>query len=143
MPNAKIIHVKRSALDTCLSGFTQLFNADTQPYSYDLAEIGGYYADYARLMEHWRDALPDDAFYELRYEELVADKENETRRLIDYCGLEWDDACLESHQSGRSVKTASITQVRQLVYTSSVGRWHHYERYLQPLIDALGPYASC
>lgn len=142
MPNAKIVHVRRNPLDTCLSGFTQLFNADTQAYSYDLAEIGGYYANYARLMEHWYDVLPDGAFCELQYEELVADKEGQIRRLIDYCGLEWNDACLESHKSGRSVKTASITQVRQPVYTSSVGRWRHYEEYLQPLLDALGRYAS-
>ncbi len=142
LPNAKIVHVKRNPLDTCLSGFTQLFNADTQVYSYDLTEIGGYYANYARLMEHWRRVLPEDAFYELQYEELVADKKIQIRRLIGYCGLEWDDACLESHKSSRSVKTASITQVRQPVYTSSVERWRHYEKHLQPLIDALGPYAS-
>ncbi len=141
LPNAKIVHVRRNPLDTCLSGFTQLFNADTQAYGYDLTEIGGYYVSYARLMEHWREVLPEDAFCELQYEELVADKEEQIRRLINYCGLEWNDACLESHKSGRSVKTASITQVRQPVYTSSIERWRHYEKYLQPLIGALGPYA--
>jgi tetratricopeptide (TPR) repeat protein len=141
LPNAKIIHVERNPLDTCFSGFTQLFNGNTQAYSYDLAEIGGYYFNYARLMEHWRNTLPEDAFYELQYEELVADKEPQIRRLIEYCGLEWNDACLESHKSSRSVKTASITQVRQPIYTSSVERWRNYEKYLQPLINALGPYA--
>jgi tetratricopeptide (TPR) repeat protein len=142
LPNAKIIHVKRNPLDTCLSIFTQLFNGNAQAYSYDLTEIGGYYINYARLMEHWHSVLPDNAFYEMQYEELVTDNEVQVRRLIDYCGLEWDDACMESHKSSRSVKTASITQVRQPVYTSSVGRWRNYEKHLQPLINALGPYAS-
>lgn len=141
LPNAKIVHVKRNPLDTCLSGFTKLFNANAQQHSYDLREIGRYYAGYARLMEHWREVLPIGSFYELQYEALVTDKEEQIRRLIDYCGLEWDNACLESHKSSRSVKTASITQVRQPVYTSSIERWRHYEKYLQPLIDALGPYA--
>jgi tetratricopeptide (TPR) repeat protein len=138
LPNAKIIHVKRNPLDTCLSGFMQLFNGNTQAYSYDLIELGGYYTNYIRLMEHWRIVLPEGAFYELQYEELVADKENQIRRLIDYCGLEWNDACLESHKSSRSVKTASITQVRQPIYASSVERWRHYEKHLQPLVNALG-----
>jgi len=142
LPNAKIVHIKRNALDTCLSVFMQLFNSKTQPHSYDLSEIGRYYVNYARLMEHWREVLPDSAFYELRYEDLVYDKESETRRLIDYCDLKWNDACLESHKSSRSIKTASVAQVRQPVYTSSIGRWRNYEKYLQPLIDALGPYAS-
>jgi tetratricopeptide (TPR) repeat protein len=142
LPNAKIIHVKRNPLDTCLSGFMQLFNGNTQAYSYDLIELGGYYTNYIRLMEHWHSVLPEGAFYELQYEELVADKENQIRRLIDYCGLEWNDACLESHKSSRSVKTASITQVRQPIYASSVERWRNYEKHLQPLVDALGSYVS-
>jgi hypothetical protein len=124
----------------CLSGFTKLFN-NSQYHSYDLTEMGRYYVNYAKLMEHWRNVLPEGAFYEVQYEELVADKEAQTRRLIEYCGLEWNDACLESHKTERSIKTASITQVRQPVYTSSVERWRHYEKHLQPLLDALGVYA--
>ncbi len=140
LPNAKIIHIKRNAADICLSCFTKLFN-NSQYHTYDLAELGRYYVNYAKLMEHWRNVLPQGAFYEVQYEELVADKEAQTRRLIEYCGLEWNDACLESHKTERSIKTASITQVRQPVYTSSVERWRPYEKHLQPLFEALGKYA--
>jgi len=140
LPNARIIHVKRNAADICLSGYTKLFN-NSQYHTYDLGELGRYYVNYAKLMEHWRQVLPENAFLDVQYEELVADKEAQTRRLIDYCGLEWNDACLESHKTERSVKTASITQVRQPVYTSSVERWRRYEKHLQPLFDALGEYA--
>lgn len=140
LPNARIIHVKRNPADTCLSGYTKLFN-NSQYQSYDLEELGRYYHGYARLMEHWRAVLPEGSFYEVQYEELVTDKEAQTRKLIEYCGLEWSDVCLESHKTDRVVKTASITQVRQPVYTSSVERWRAYEPYLQPLLDALGEYA--
>lgn len=141
LPKAKIIHVNRNAADTCLSGFNKLFSTNSQYHSYDLTEMGRYYVNYAKLMEHWRAVLPKDAFLEVQYEELVANKESQTRRLIEFCGLEWNDACLESHKTERSIKTASITQVRQPVYTSSVERWRHYEKYLQPLLEALGEYA--
>ena len=140
LPNAKIVHVKRNAADTCLSCFTKLFN-NSQYHSYDLTELGRYYANYAKLMGHWREVLPEGAFHEVQYEHLVTDKEAQTRRLIEYCGLEWNDACLESHKTERSIKTASITQVRQPVYTSSVDRWRSYEKHLQPLLSALGEYA--
>lgn len=140
LPNAKIIHVKRNAADSCLSGFTKLFN-NSQYHSYDLTEMGCYYVNYAKLMAHWRKVLPADAFMDLQYEELVADKEAQTRRLVAFCGLPWHDACLESHKTERSVKTASITQVRQPMYTSSVERWRRYEKHLHPLFDALGPHA--
>lgn len=140
LPNAKIIHVKRNAGDICLSGFTKLFN-NSQYHTYDLSEMGRYYVNYAKLMEHWRAVLPPDAFLEVQYEELVADKEAQTRRLIEYCGLAWNDACLESHKTERSIKTASVTQVRQPVYTTSVERWRRYEKHLQPLFDTLGEYA--
>lgn len=140
LPNAKIIHIKRNAADVCLSGFTKLFN-NSQYHTYDLTEMGRYYVNYAKLMEHWRRVLPEDAFLEVQYEELVADPEAQTRRLIEYCGLEWNDACLQSHKTERSVKTASVTQVRQPVYTTSVERWRRYEKHLQPLFEALGEYA--
>lgn len=140
LPNAKIIHVKRNAADICLSGFTKLFN-NSQHHTYDQTEMGRYYVNYAKLMEHWRNVLPEAAFHEVQYEELVTDKEAQTRRLIEYCGLEWNDACLESHKTERSIKTASVTQVRLPVYTSSVERWRPYEKHLQPLFEALGEYA--
>jgi hypothetical protein len=140
LPNAKIIHVKRNAADICLSMFTKNFN-NSQYHSYDLTELGRYYVNYARLMEHWRDVLPEGSFYEVQYEELVADPEPQSRQLVDFCGLEWNDACLTPHKTERTVKTASVAQVREPVYTSSVERWRSYEQHLLPLLVALGEYA--
>ena len=142
LPNARIIHVKRNAADICLSSFTRRFSHGLY-HSYDLREMGRYYVAYARLMDYWREVLPRTAFFEVQYEELVMDKEAQTRRLIDYCGLAWHDACLESHKTERVVKTASITQVRQPVYQSSVERWRSYEAYLQPLLEELRKYSPC
>ncbi len=140
LPNAKIIHVNRNPVDTCLSCFTRLFNRK-QEHTYDLAELGQYYVHYARLMDHWRKVLPAGAFLDVQYEDIVADQEAQARRLIAYCGLEWNDACLDFHNTKRSIRTASVTQVRQPIYTSSVERWRHYEKFLGPLLDALGDLA--
>ena len=137
LPRAKIIHVQRHPLDTCISGFTRLFRHD-QNQSYDLYEQGLFYRDYYRLMQHWREVLPADAFYEVRYEQLVNDNEDQARQLIAWCGLPWDEACLESHKTRRTVRTASITQVRQPIYTTSLQRWRRYERFLGPLKEGLG-----
>jgi tetratricopeptide (TPR) repeat protein len=138
LPNAKIVHVKRNPVDTCVSNFTKQFRRQSQPHSYDLTELGRYYRNYLDIMAHWRSVLPKDSFYEVQYEQLVANQEEETRKLIAYCGLEWDESCMTPHKTERRVKTASITQVRQPVYTSSVERWRCYEKYLGPLLDALG-----
>lgn len=140
LPNAKIIHVNRNPVDTCLSCFTRLFNRK-QEHTYDLAELGQYYVHYARLMDHWRKVLPAGTFLDVQYEDIVADQEAQARRLIEYCGLEWNDACLDFHNTKRSIRTASVTQVRQPIYTSSVERWRHYEKFLGPLLDALGDLA--
>lgn len=140
LPNAKIIHVKRDPVDNCVSCFTQLFRM-RHDYSYDLAELGRYYADYARLMEHWRAVLPEGAFLEVQYEDIVADQEAQARRIVGYCGLEWDDACLDFHKHKRAVRTASATQVRQPIYRTSVQRWKPYEKFLDPLLEALGELA--
>src|SRR5574340_752595 len=140
LPNAKIIHVNRNPVDTCLSCFTTLFN-HKQEHTYDLAELGRYYADYARLMEHWRKLLPGGAFLDVQYEDIVADQEAQARRIIEYCGLEWNDACLDFHKNKRPISTASMTQARQPTYKSSVERWRPYEKFLGPLLDALGELA--
>jgi len=136
LPGAKIIHVNRNPADTCLSCFTQLFK-DGQEFSYDLAELGRYYVGYARLMDHWRRVLPEGAFLDVQYEDIVADQEAQSRRIVEYCGLEWNDACLDFHRNKRPVKTASMAQVRQPIYRSSVERWRPYEKFLGPLFDAL------
>jgi hypothetical protein len=137
LPNARIIHVKRNPVDTCLSGFTNLFNK-SQHHSYDLTEMGRCYRNYATLMDHWRKVLPANAFYEVQYEDLVSDHEPQARALLDFCNLPWDPACLDFHRTKRNIRTASVTQVRQPIYTSSVDRWRKYEAHLGPLLEALG-----
>ncbi len=131
LPKARVIHCRRNPLDNCISIFFQNFVAEHN-YKWDLYELGHYYRQYERLMEHWRKVLPNPMF-ELQYEDLVADQEGVTRQLIEFCGLEWDDACLEFHKSERSVQTASQWQVRQPVYKDSTERWRRYEKHLEPL----------
>ena len=140
LPNAKIIHVNRNPVDTCLSCYTKLFTKGHEQ-TYDLTELGRYYSDYARLMEHWRSVLPAGAFLDVQYEDIVADQEAQSRRIINFCGLDWDDACIEFYKNRRSVHTASVVQVRQPIYKSAVERWRHYEEFLGPLLDALGDFA--
>ena len=136
-PNARIVHCRRSALDTCLSCFITNF-VNGQGWSFDLREIGEYYGLYLDLMAHWRRVLPLP-IYDIQYESVVADLPGQARRLLDFCGLDWHPDCLEFHRSKRPVFTASNTQVRQPIYASSVGRWRQYEEQLQPLINSLPP----
>jgi len=137
-PNARIIHTRRDPADTCLSCHFVLFN-EPQPYTYDLAELGRYYRAYRRLMEHWREVIPESAMIDIDYETLVADLEGQTRRMLDHCGLAWDPACLAFHKTERTVLTASAGQVREPVHQKSVGRWRTYAKFLQPLLEELGP----
>lgn len=137
MPNAKIIHCQRNPADVCLSIYQRSFTV-THSYSYDLGELGHYYRGYRRLMDHWRAVLPEGAFLDVRYEDTVADQEGQTRRILDFCDLEWEDACLDFHKTERIVSTASLEQVRKPMYQSSVARWKRYEKHLTPLFDALG-----
>jgi hypothetical protein len=136
LPNARIIHTRRDPRDTALSCFSILF-ALGHAYTYDLGELGRYIAAYQRLMEHWRQVLPDGAMLEVQYEELVGDLETEARRIVEFCGLGWDAACLSFYKTERPVRTASVIQVRQPIYPSSVGRWRAYEKELQPFLIAL------
>jgi tetratricopeptide (TPR) repeat protein len=138
LPNAKIVHIKRDPVDTCISCFTNLFANNNIKYSYDLVELGKFYVNYVRMMEYWRSVLPNDAVLDVQYEDLVSEPEAQVRRLIAYCGLEWDDACLDFHKTDRSVRTASVAQVRRPIYRSSMERWRRYERHLGPLLDVLG-----
>jgi tetratricopeptide (TPR) repeat protein len=136
LPNARIIRVRRNALDNCFSCFATLF-AVSQEFTYELGELGRYYAAHHRLMDHWRKVLPQETMLEVQYEDVVDDIEGQTRRMLDYCGLEWDEACLSFHKTDRPVLTASAAQVRQPLYRSSVGRWRPYEDMLKPLREAL------
>ena len=140
LPNAKVIHVKRNPVDTCISCFTILFNSGLE-YSYNLSELGQYYAGYARLMEHWRNVLPAGSFLDVAYEDIVTEQEVQSRRIIEFCELDWNDACVDFHKHERSVSTASVTQVRQPIYKTSMERWRPYEKYLDPLFEALGEFA--
>jgi tetratricopeptide (TPR) repeat protein len=136
-PNAKIIHVKRNPIDTCLSCYSLLF-AEPQPFAYDLAELGRYYNAYDAMMRHWRSVLPEGVMLEVAYEDVVRDFEPQARRMIAHCGLDWDPRCLSFHETKRPVNTASLVQVRQPLFTDSVGRWRIYGERLKPLLEALG-----
>ena len=137
LPNARIIHCRRDPLDTCLSCYLTLFDNQIG-FCYDQSELGRYYRAYETLMEHWGATLPRDRFLEVEYENVVADLEGEARRLVDFCGVTWDDRCLDFHKTKRPVLTASMNQVRQPIYSSSVGRSKDLVRYLAPLVEALG-----
>lgn len=134
LPNARIICVRRHPLDTCLSNFRQLFAPESPyfDYSYDLLDIGHYYVLFDRLMAHWKLAFPGRIF-EVQYETLVAEQDRASRELIEHCGLEWNDACLEFEKNSSPVTSASAVQVRAPMYTTSSGRWRRYEARLGPL----------
>jgi tetratricopeptide (TPR) repeat protein len=134
-PNARVIICRRDPRDIGLSCFFQRFR-DGMTWTYDLADTAARTSEIERLTAYWRSVLPL-RMTEVHYETLVGDLEGESRRLIDFLGLDWDDACLSFHATERAVQTASFWQVRQKLYTSSVGRWRHYHPYIQPLLDGL------
>jgi tetratricopeptide (TPR) repeat protein len=136
LPNARIIHCQRDAVDTCLSCYTKLFAAEQQ-FAYDLGELGRFYRSYDRLMAHWRSLLPADRFLEVRYEDVVDDLAVQARRVVEWLDLPWDESCLRFHETKRVVRTASLSQVRQPIYASSKGRWRRYAPYLAPLLREL------
>jgi len=135
-PECRIIHCSRDPRDTCLSIYFQSFGW-LHSYGARLDWLGLYYREYHRLMQHW-EAVMRPSILTIRYEELVQDQEGVTRQMLDYCGLDWDDACLDFHKSGRIVATASYDQVRQKLYTKSRARWKNYQNHLQPLLETLG-----
>ena len=137
LPNAKIIDARRGAMGCCFSGFKQLF-AEGQEFTYGLEEIGHYYRDYGGLMDHWDAVLPGKVL-QVRYEEVVTDLETQVRRLLDFCGLPFERACLDFHETERAVRTASSEQVRQPIFKSGVDQWENFSSWLDPLRDVLGP----
>jgi hypothetical protein len=136
LPNATIIDARREPLACCFSNFKQLF-AQGQTFSYGLEDIGRYYRTYLELMRHWDAVLPGRVL-RVQYEDVVDDLQGSVRRLLEHCGLEPEPACLAFHQTARSVRTASSEQVRQPIYRESLEQWRHYERWLEPLREALG-----
>ncbi|MFC3051933.1 tetratricopeptide repeat-containing sulfotransferase family protein [Kordiimonas pumila] len=137
LPNAKIIDARRHPMGGCFSGYKQLF-ARGQTFSYDLSDIGHYYRDYVKLMDHWDEVLPGRV-HRVQYEEMVADTETQIRKLLDYCDLEFEEACLKFYETDRAVRTPSSEQVRQPIYDKGLEQWRHYEEFLGPLKEALGP----
>lgn len=123
-------------MSCCFSGFKQLF-AEGQEFSYDLTDIGRYYVDYVALMDHWDKVLPGKVL-RVHYEDVVADIDTQVRRILDYCDLPFEEACINFHQTDRSVRTPSSEQVRQPIYKSGLAQWRHYEEQLGPLREALG-----
>lgn len=136
LPNAKIIHSVRDPVDTCLSCYSRLFTFG-QVFTYDLGEIGRFFCRYTKLMAHWRSVLPADSILEVRYEDLVDDLEGQARRLIEFCGMPWDDRCLTFQKNSRLVRTASAVQVRSPIFRTSIHRWRRFESGLAPLLHEL------
>jgi Sulfotransferase family len=136
-PRARIINTRRDPLDNCVSCYSLLFTG-AQPFAYDLAELGHYYRGYERVMEHWHKVLPPGILMDVQYEDLVDDLEGVSRRVLAHCGLDWEDACLDFHRTERTVRTASLMQVREPIYRRSIGSWRRYEKHLGPLCAALG-----
>ena len=131
-PNARILYVQRDPIDTCLSCyFSQLSSA--QSFTLDLADLAHYYREHQRLVTHWRSVLPAGTLMVVPYADLVDEQEKWTRKILEFIGLEWDERCLEYHTAERPVLTASFWQVRQRLYTGSVGRWRRYEKFIGPL----------
>jgi len=131
LPNAKIIDARRSPMACCFSGFKQLF-AEGQDFSYKLEDIGRYYQAYLKLMSHWNDVLPDFVLT-VNHEDVVDDLETQVRRILDFCGLPFEQSCLDFHKTKRNIKTPSSEQVRQPIYKSATEQWKHFEPYLAPL----------
>ncbi len=137
LPNAKIIDARRHPMSCCFSGFKQLF-AEGQEFTYSLKDIGTYYRTYVDLMDHWDEVLPGFVL-RVQHEDVVADLETQVRRMLDFLGLPFEEACLEFHKTERNVRTPSSEQVRQPIYSSELEQWRNFEKHLDPLIEALGP----
>lgn len=137
LPNAKIIDARRNPMDCCWSGFKQLF-AEGQEFSYSLEDIGGYYSAYVDLMDHWHDVLPEGRILHVQHEDVLNDLEGQVRRILDYCGLPFEQACVDFHHNKRAVRTASSEQVRQPINKSGLEQWRPFEAHLSPLKSALG-----
>ncbi len=137
LPNARIIDARRHPLDACVGNYRQLY-ARGQTFTYDLTDIGEYYLQYQRMMDYWNEVLPGRVLT-VQYEDMVNDFENQVRRLLDFCGLPWEDACLHYYETDRPVRTASSEQVRKPIYADSIGRWRRYEKHLDELFAVLEP----
>jgi tetratricopeptide (TPR) repeat protein len=137
-PNARIIYMRRDPIDTCLSCYFQHFSP-AHNFAMSLSDLAHYYREHTRLVAHWRAVLPPESMMDVPYEELVADQEKWTRKILEFLGLTWDARCLNFHETKRQVATASYWQVRQKIFRSSVGRWRNYEKFVEPLRSLTAP----
>ena len=137
LPNAKIINARRHPLDTCLGNYKQLFGRG-QNFTYDIFELADYYKEYCHTMDHWNEVLPGKVL-DVHYEETVTDLEGQVARILEHCGLPFEESCVRFHETERAVKTASSEQVRQPIYTGGMGKWRQYENYLGEWLEELGP----
>jgi hypothetical protein len=131
-PNARMVYMRRDPIDTCLSVYFQQLPPSME-FTMDLSDLAHYYREHQRLMAHWRTVLPPGSILDVPYEELIADQEGWSRKILDFLGLDWDERCLAFHETERPVVTASYWQVRQKIYKDSVERWRNYEQFLGPL----------
>ena len=140
LPNAKIIDARRHPMGTCVANYRQLY-AQGKNQTYDLVDFAEYFLEYIRIMDHWQEVLPGRVL-RVQYEDVVADLDGQTRRLLDHCKLPWEAACLDFHRNARPVNSASAEQVREPIYTEAVDFWKHYEPYLEPIREVLAPVLS-
>jgi hypothetical protein len=140
LPNARIIDARREPMACCFSNFKQLF-ASGQQFTYSIEDVARYYRMYVELMAHWDAALPGRVL-RIQHETVVDDLEGNVRRILDFCGLDFEPACVDFHKTRRTVHSASSEQVRRPIYREGVDQWRHYEPWLGPLKSALGPLAA-
>lgn len=137
LPNAKIINARRHPLDTCLGNYKQLFGHG-QNFTYDMFELTDYYNEYCQTMDHWNEVLPGKVL-DVHYEETVTDLEGQVARILEHCGLPFEEQCVRFHETKRAIKTASSEQVRQPIYQGGMGKWRKYESHLDEWLEELGP----
>ncbi|MFT5502216.1 MAG: hypothetical protein ACI88G_002359 [Woeseiaceae bacterium] len=136
LPEAKIIHVKRDARATCWSNYKHYFSGTFSSFTYDLQDVCDYYKMYVDMMEFWHEKFPG-RIYDLNYEALTEHQEDESRKLLDHIGLDWEDQCLEFYDIKRAIQTASVSQVRKEIYQGSSDEWRNYEKQLEPMVEQL------
>ena len=137
LPNAKFIHSRRHPIETCLSAY-RIFFPEGQYWSYDFKMMAKAYREYVEIMDIWKQVIPSDRILEVRYEDMVSDLENQSKRMAEHLSVNWDSRCLQFHKSDRPVRTASVVQVRKPLYSTSTNRWEKYKPYLKPLLDQIG-----
>ena len=136
LPNARIIHAVRDPMDCCFSNYCHLYS-DQICFSYKQETLGSYYKNYNKLMQHWKNVLPDKFIFEVKYEDLIIDTEKEIRKMNDFIGLDWEPKCIEFYKNNRNVITPSKMQVNKPIYKTSIGKWKRFEKHLKPLYDIL------